>query len=312
MYGIHTFNGPDLRQIDLNLLVVLDTLMQERSVSKAAVQLQRTQSAISHALERLRQQLHDPLLVRQGGEMVPSPFALHLQSQLRPLLHQMAQALAPPQAFELGQSRRLFRVAMRDFLAGLFPDLLHLIHSQAPHVRLEWMAVPHAVFESLMSGALDLLIAPTPMQTPAGIASLNVGALQWACFMRERHPALTDWGATAWAQWPHIQVGVSDTSRNPVTDAAAHAGYSRQVAVSVPLFSAVAPALVSSDLIATLPRAVMRDQLRPWGIVERPSPFPIAPIAHALYWARRMDGDAGLTWFRTQVQTALQPLMDEA
>lgn len=166
MQDIHIPNDPDLRQIDLNLLVVLDTLMQERSVSKAAVRLQRTQSAISHALERLRQQLHDPLLVRQGGEMVPSPFALHLQSQLRPLLHQMAQALAPPQVFELGQSRRLFRVAMRDFLAGLFPDLLHLVHSQAPHVRLEWVAVSHTAFESLMGRQLCFRIGSYKFKKP--------------------------------------------------------------------------------------------------------------------------------------------------
>ena len=143
-----------------------------------------------------------------------------------------------------------------------------------------------------MDGSLDVLIAPTPMPAPTGIATVAVSALDWACFMRERHPALTDWGAIAWAQWPHVQVGASETSRNPVTDAAADAGYRRQVAVSVPLFSAVAPALASSDLIANLPRAVMRDQLRPWGIVERPPPSPSPPLptpstGHAAWTATR-------------------------
>ena len=80
----------DLRSIDLNLLLVFEALMQQRSVSKAAAHLHRTQSAISHALERLRQQLGDPLLVRQGMDMVPSPFALHLYEQLHPLLRQLA------------------------------------------------------------------------------------------------------------------------------------------------------------------------------------------------------------------------------
>lgn len=251
----------DLRKIDLNLLVVFDTLMRQRSVSKAAVALNRTQSAVSHALERLRQQLQDPLLVRQGGQMVPSPKALQLRAQLHPLLRQMAQILAPQLAFEPTTTTRRFRLAMRDFLGGLFADLLYQLHQQAPQAQLDWLAVPGQVFDALAAGELDLFIGPASMPVTAGIDSEPIGALHWACYARSGHPAIAQWNAQAWGRWPHVQVGVTDTVRNPVSQAAQQAGVTRQVAVSVPQFSAVAPVLANSDLLATLPRAVIRDQL---------------------------------------------------
>jgi DNA-binding transcriptional LysR family regulator len=306
-------NEIDLKKVDLNLLVVFDTLMGTRSVSKAAQQLSRTQSAISHALERLRQQLGEPLLVRQGSDMVPSPFALHLHGQLQPLLKQLAQSLSPPENFEPSTSQRRFCVAMRDFLAGLFPDLLHLVHSRAPQVQLDWRLVTDDVFAKLLSGDLDVLVGPTPLSNvPSGIAMQACGGSQWACYVHSEHPALAQWGATAWSRWPHLLVGVDDATRGDVVMAAQKAGYTRQVHTRVPLFSAVAPALANSDLIATLPRAVMRSAVSHWGLVELPTPFPVAPIHHAIYWSKRLEGDPGVTWFRRQVQEALEPFVDVA
>ncbi len=306
-------NEIDLKKLDLNLLVVFDTLMGTRSVSRAAHQLSRTQSAISHALERLRQQLNEPLLVRQGGEMVPSPFALRLHAQLQPLLKQLAQSLAPPEDFVPSSTQRRFTVTMRDFLAGMFPDLVHLMRVRAPKAQLEWLLVPDDVFAALLVGELDVFIGPTPLANmPAGIATQACGVLHWSCFARSDHPALAHWGQDAWSRWPHLMVGVGDAIRSNVANAARQAGCTRQVQSRVPLFSAVAPALANSDLIATLPRAVMHGSLAHWGLVELPTPFPIEPIGHAIYWARRLEGDAGLVWFRAQVQAALEPFVDVA
>lgn len=306
-------NEIDLKKLDLNLLVVFDTLMGTRSVSKAAQQLNRTQSAISHALERLRQQLGEPLLVRQGSDMVPSPFALHVHGQLQPLLKQLVQSLAPPEDFVPSSTQRRFTVAMRDFLAGLFPDLLHQVQARAPLAQLEWLLVPDDVFAALLAGELDMFIGPTPLDNrPSAIAMQVSGGLQWACFARSAHPALAQWDKDAWSRWPHLMVGVGDATRSAVAIAAREAGCTRYVQTRVPLFSAVAPALANSDLIATLPRAVMRGSLTQWGLVELPTPFPIEPIGHALYWAKRLEGDAGLAWFRAQVQEALEPFVDVA
>ena len=104
-------NEIDLTRLDLNLLVTFEVLMTERSVSRAAVRLARTQSAVSHALARLREQLGDPLLVKVGGGMAPSPYAQRLIEDVRPLLRSIQRMIAPPEPFDPSTSRRVFRVA---------------------------------------------------------------------------------------------------------------------------------------------------------------------------------------------------------
>lgn len=303
-------NKIDLSKIDLNLLPVFEVLMRERSVSRAAQALHRTQSALSHALERLRQQLGDPLLVRQGSAMVPSPYAEQLRLQLQPVLAQMAQALTPPETFDPSTATRTFRLAMRDFLAGLFPDVLYLVQTRAPKVKLEWVQADARASMALIEGSIDVLLAPSPVQLEPGIDAQPVGALHWACFARTGHPALENWGPHAWSAWPHVQVGVDDPQRLPVGAAAQRAGLSRDVSISVPLFSAVAPVLANSDLLATLPEAVMRGQTSAWGLVQCPVPFPIEPIEHALYSARRLRADPAQQWFKEQLCEALSAFFE--
>ncbi len=308
-------NEINIRNVDLNLLVTLDVLMRERSVSRTAQHLARTQSAISHALERLRQQLNDPLLVRQGGEMVPSPFALRLMEDVRPLLRQMVLALTPKEAFDPATAQRAFRISMRDFLAGLFPELLRLIGSEAPGIRVDWSLSHGSPFHALLEGDLDYFLGPDAISTPAGIGVEPVGGLTWACFAHESHPACAAWDAgvwdaETWARWPHVQVSINDMSGSQVSAASEAFGIVRRIGVTVPLFSAVPPVLASSRYLATLPRAVMRDQLCPWGLREIPLPFAIPPIQHALYSARRLNGDPGMVWFRGLLRQAVTHFMD--
>src|ERR1700754_3479358 len=117
----------DLRQIDLNLLVVFDVLMTERNVTRAATRLLRSQSAISHSLARLRAQVGDPLLVKMGGSMTPSPFAERLFDEVRPILRSIQRVLAPPEPFDPASSQRAFRIAGSDLAAPLIPRLMAVI-----------------------------------------------------------------------------------------------------------------------------------------------------------------------------------------
>src|SRR6476661_2544380 len=108
-------NEIDLRRFDLNLLVVFDVLMSERSVTCAAEQLGRTQSAVSHSLSRLRAQFGDPLLVKSGQRMQPTAFALELIEQARPMLSGIQRVLSPQHLFDPKTSQRVFRLAAPDF-----------------------------------------------------------------------------------------------------------------------------------------------------------------------------------------------------
>ena len=242
--------------------------------------------------------------------MVPSPFAEDLAQEIRPLMRHLTQALSPKTDFDPAQSTRSFRLGMRDILSGLFPDLLHLSHEEAPHIKLDWLPVDQNIFHSLINGDMDIFLGPAPLNAPSGIEVEAVGGLSWSCVVRKGHPSIKTWGKQAWSAWPHIQVGTGDPLRNPITEAAAEFGLHRRIGVSVPMFSAVPAVLACSDYIATLPRSVMRDALRPWDLVELKLPFPVAPIMHALYYAKRKKGDAGLKWFRAKLMQALHPFID--
>src|SRR5215472_2342265 len=128
----------DLRAVDLNLLVVLDVLMVERNVTRAAERLNRTQSAVSHSLSRLRSQLGDPLLIKTGGRMQATAFALDFIEQVRPILRGLQRAFAPHDAFDPATSQRIFRLAAPDFAVGLFVTILEALRTPAPGVAMEW------------------------------------------------------------------------------------------------------------------------------------------------------------------------------
>ena len=128
----------DLRQLDLNLLVTFEVLMSEGSVTRAATRLSRTQSAVSHALGRLREQVGDPLLVKADGRMRPSPFALNLIEEVRPILRNIQRVVAPPEPFDPATSTRVFRIAAPAFSA-LVSAVFRRVHALAPHVSLQWM-----------------------------------------------------------------------------------------------------------------------------------------------------------------------------
>src|SRR4029077_2978593 len=133
-------NEIDLRRFDLNLLVVFDVLMSERSVTRAAERLGRTQSPVSHALSRLREQFGGPLLVKGGARMQPTAFALDLIEQARPMLGGIQRVLSPQHVFDPQGSRQVFQVAAPGFMLALSPDLLCRLRAEAPWVAIEWTA----------------------------------------------------------------------------------------------------------------------------------------------------------------------------
>src|SRR5690349_8511793 len=187
-------NEIDLRRFDLNLLVVFDVLMTERSVTRAAERLGRTQSAVSHSLSRLREQFGDPLLLKGGVRMQPTAFALELIEQARPMLGGIARVLSPQHLFDPAASRRMFRLAAPDFMLTLFADLLTRLRTEAPQICLEWTAPREPTLLDVAEGAIDVAIVPAELHWPPGVTGEAVGALGWRCFGRRGHVAFRDWG----------------------------------------------------------------------------------------------------------------------
>lgn len=295
----------DLRKIDLNLLLLFDVLMQNGSVSRTADQLGRTQSAVSHALGRLRQQLGDPLLVKVGGRMQPSPFALELEQEVRPILRSIERVLSPREVFDPGNSSRRFRLAVPDLAMTLFPQLIQRIQQQAPGVVVHWETPKSSTLLDVSEGLVDLALVPDIIKRPDGVAAEVIGEFQWACFMRAGHPALQDWGRQAWARWPHIVVGTGDQVRSPVALAAQAGSVERKVGMMVPTFGAVAPLLAGSNMLATLPTVVLADAMQRFGLEARETPFGVAPMKHVLVWSARLTSHPASRWIRTCFAEAL-------
>jgi LysR family transcriptional activator of mexEF-oprN operon len=295
-------NEIDLRRFDLNLLVVFEVLMIERNVTQAADRLGRTQSAVSHSLSRLRSQLGDPLLIKAGARMQPTAFALDLIEQARPMLRGFERMLSPRHVFDPASSRRVFRFAAPDFMLTLFANLLERLRSDAPGVSIEWTAPREPTLLDVADGQVDIAIVPAQLRLPDGVSSEAIGALNWRCFGRERHPAFAKWGRKSWSQWPHLAVRVGDSLTSPVNLAAAAAGLERSIAGWVPHFSAIAPILAGTDLLTTLPSVAMAETLGPYRLDSQEVPFPIAPLPHAMIWSSARGSHPEIAWLRDRLR----------
>jgi DNA-binding transcriptional LysR family regulator len=234
--------------------------------------------------------------------MQPTAFALELMEEARPILRSIQRALSPRHAFDPATSRRLFRLAAPDFARALFTSLLARVRSEAPGASVEWTSARDPMLLEIAEGRLDIAIAPAGLRLPEGVTADMIGALGWGCFARRGHPAFRKWGPKAWARWPHVVVRVGDSLASPVNAAAAAAGLERTIAAWVPHFSAIAPVLGDSDLLATLPTVAVTDTLRQYGLESRPVPFPIDPLPHAMLWSARRGSDPEIAWLRDRLR----------
>ena len=305
-------NEIDLRRFDLNLLVVFEVLMMERNVTRAAGKLGRTQSAVSHALARLRGQLGDPLLLKRGRHMEPTATALAFLEQARPILGSLRRVLAPRQRFEPATASRVFRIAAPDFALALVTEVLASLRRDAPGVSIEWTGARPSMLLELAEGQLDGAIVPAGLRRPPGLIAEPIGALQWRCFARRGHPAFKRWNVRSWCRWPHVVVRVGDDLESPIDRAARAAGLTRSIAGWVPNFSVVAPVLARSDLIATLPALAMTNMVAPFGLTGRAVPFAIEPIAHVLLWPALRAESPEHIWLQRRLQPVIKRMFRAA
>jgi DNA-binding transcriptional LysR family regulator len=301
-------NEIDLRRLDLNLLVTFEVLMSEGSVTRAAARLARTQSAVSHALARLREQVGDPLLVKTGNGMAPSPFAQRLVEQVRPILRDIQRIVAPPEPFEPASSKRVFRLAIADFVPTLLPRVIEEVQRSAPGVSVHWLAPSTETVAAVADAQLDLALVTSSVALPEGVQRRAAGELQWVSFARKGHPALRNWGASAWARWPHIQVQLGERALGAVDIAATRHGLQRTIGASVPSFAQVPALLARTDLLATMTPLVMDGAMRHHGLRALEPPLAIEPTSFSFVWSFRLENDPGSRWLRTLVMSAYAEL----
>lgn len=297
-------NNPDapsalahnLRAVDLNLLVVLDALLHERHLTRAAARLPMSQPAVSHALARLRTLLGDPLFHRTRGGLRPTPHALALEAPLRDVLAQVRRLLAGA-VFDPAASRRTFRLAMSDYGASVvLPPLVRRLRAQAPGIDLEISYTSRGgMIAGVADGQLDLALAVFG-ETPADIRRAVLFQEPFVCVMDAAGTAgpLT---LDAYLARPHVLVAASQDQRSGEVDAAlARLGRARRVALRLPHWTAAPAVVAGTDLVLTVAQRTVMPT--PPGLAVQPVPFPIAPLGFEMIWHERTDGDAGLRWLR--------------
>ncbi|MGR4972630.1 LysR family transcriptional regulator [Pseudomonas sp. LARHCG127] len=283
---------------DLNLLVTLDVLLCEGSVARAARRLRLSPSAMSRALARLRETTGDPLLVRAGRGLVPTPRALELREQVS-LLVQQAQAVLRPVAIpDLGRLNRTFTLRTREgFVENFAIDLIARIHEQAPGVRLRFVEKTDRDSTALREGTVDLETAVVDKDTSPELRTQALFSDRLIGVTRAGHPlSQVAMSATGYAAGGHIGVSMRGLDHGLIDQALAALGLSREIVTSVPGFSSALGLARSSDLIASVPERYTTS-LR-IGLHSFTLPFPLPEFTIAMLWHPRMDADPVHRWLR--------------
>ncbi|MFA7945240.1 LysR family transcriptional regulator [Pseudomonas brenneri] len=303
MLNMHAMN--DLRRIDLNLLVILDALLSEQHVTRAAERLHLSQPAVSHALARLRDLLGDPLLVRQGGGLVATARALELAAPLADALAQV-QSLLAPNRFDPASARRTFRLAMSDYGAALLlPGLVRALREQAPGIDL---AITHAsregMQEGVLSGEIDLAAGVFP-DLPGELRSTPLFEEHYACLVdRDSLPAGGVLDLPSYLARPHVLLEMRGSGTPEIERALTSIRERRHVAISLPHWG-IAPQLIQgTDLILTVSSQGLLN-IDPRHLLVVPPPFHIPSFGFVLAWHKRRGGDGALQWLIAQVQDVL-------
>jgi DNA-binding transcriptional LysR family regulator len=293
---------------DLNLLIVFDAVMQERSVTRAGSRIGLSQPAMSHALNRLRYMLKDELFIRTPEGMVPTPRAETLAQPLRSALSEMQLALEPA-GFDPAASDRRFALAVNNYAAVvLAAPLVAAVAATAPAVGLDLRPSGTLdVVDRLDRGDLDLTIGG--MDSPGErFATAPLFEDPFVMVMRRGHPAsrrkLT---AAAVAALPHLDISSSREDTSFIDRWLAEQGLVRRIALRAPYLSAAA-ILVQSDLVVTLSRRIAQEFVRnhPLAICKPPYASPL--VRTAMLWHRRLDRHPAHRWLRDVIMSVAKGL----
>jgi DNA-binding transcriptional LysR family regulator len=291
-----------LAALDLNLLVVLDALLTEHSVSRAAKRLNSTQPAVSRALGRLRVWFDDPLLTRTRHGMVPTPLAVALAGDVRAVLERIEGFVARREGFDPSTVSRTFRATMSDYPQYLLGRaLLAKLAAAAPNVSVDVVPWSLEFPAGLESGALDFAISPTTTPVP-GLRSRELFTDELVLMARKGHPALAQpMTLRRYAALTHVQSAPNGRQGSVVDDLLAGAGLTRHVVLRVPSNLALPGFVATSDCCATVPAGLAAAMAGSFELQVVSLPFDAPAIRFNLVWHERAHHDAGNAWLRSEM-----------
>ncbi|WP_298445134.1 LysR family transcriptional regulator [uncultured Ferrimonas sp.] len=315
-----------MERIDLNLLQLMLILLEERSVSAAAARLHLSQSAVSKQLSKLRQQLSprldDPLFVRSGQGLVPTPKAQALEAPLRQWL-QLSCSMLQPAQFDPLVDQRSFTVTMAETAFHTLLPLLPKLNALAPQMRLKLVPQTLEQFERLHRGQLDLLViprdtdnrAPYPWHLdhlPNNLSTAQLFMDGHRVLLRRDHPLLSQpWTMEAFLSAQHITIWVEGSERWLMDNVLAGVGSPRVIGAQVPDFHSAALMAQHSDMLFVCAAQFANHLMPRFGLTTLPMPLELAPISFNMLWPPSLDNDPAHQWLRrffaTYTPALLQP-----
>jgi len=287
---------------DLNLLIALDVLLAEGSVARAARRLQLSASAMSRTLARLRETTGDPLLVRAGRGLVPTPRALELRERVAQLVQDAEAVLRPAEQIDLSQLQRTFTLRSRDgFMENFGAALIARLEQDAPQVRLRFMAKLDKDSSLLRDGTVDLEIGVVGSSASPEVRSRILLRDRFVGVVRAGH-ALSHGAITPerYASARHVLVARRAQGVTTMDESLKALGLEREVTTIVGEFPAAMALARASDLVATVPERHVSAQQH--GLFSFALPFDTPPLVVSMLWHPRMDADAAHRWLRECVR----------
>ncbi|MBI5909959.1 MAG: LysR family transcriptional regulator [Betaproteobacteria bacterium] len=297
----------DIRNVDLNLLVALDALLAERSVSRAAARLHLSQPATSALLARLRELFGDPLLLRSARGMLPTPRALELLGPVKQVLDEIDAIVRPRTAFDPASAVHTFTLSASDYVEyALLPTLVDFLEREAPGVRLAVRPLDlQTVAKQMEIGEVDLCI--TGLQNaPEGLHQQALYTERIVSVVRRRHPGVgVRLTLEKFCSLEHILVSVRGSGFSArIDDALAKLGRKRRARLAVPHFLLVPEIVARSDMISALPERLARGYANKLRIFE--PPLAIEGFTVGQIWHERNQREPAQLWLREKLLALAQ------
>lgn len=300
----------NLRKIDLNLLVVMKSLLATSSVGQTAKLLGMSQPATSRALAALRDLFDDRLFVKSGSKMTPTPRALELREPIEDVLSGVLRVLEPSAVFDPSGSQRRFRIATTDYGATVvLPQLTPRFFGEAPKAELDITPLTPTSFEELGSNDLDLVFySDNPV--PGALLAKEMYRETFACLVRDQHPVAASPGGRiamdAYLAHAHILVTVTGGRTGPVDRALAGLGRTRRIGLVLPYFAVAALSAANSDLLLTMPRRAAKAFAETMPLTLLTPPVELGDFGYRMVWHERVQDDPGHTWLRRVIGDAVR------
>lgn len=290
----------NLRNFDLNLLTIFEAILAERSMTRAAKRLGMTQPAISNALNRLRQQIDDPLFLRTADGMTPTPRAQALAPAVQSALETVRRCLSDDATFNPARANRTFTLALGDYAEqAIVPALIREVRAQSKTIHFHFL--PNAgstLIKEMREGRVDLVWDGTAVEQ-SGFISEVVESNKMVCIMAKDHPLAQKevLSIEDYAQAEHVQLSATSSYAHDTDQQIRRLGIRRKFAVEVPRFLSMMQITAATDLLSTTTEHFARTYQGDLGIVVKELPFNMTRDVYQS-WHSSQTNDPGHAWLR--------------